>query len=154
MKYLIKKPDTFLNALNDDINSILHKSFDNMFPEYIFQKELSGIAMPIDVQEFEDSYKLKVELPGIKKDDINVDITKNSVTIDAEKQTEKEEQDKKKKYHKSEFRYGKYSRTIYFPEEINVSDTKAKLKNGILNICLPKLEKEEHKKSKLEIEDK
>ena len=38
MKYLIKKPDTFLSMLNDDITSILHKSFDNLFPEYVFDQ--------------------------------------------------------------------------------------------------------------------
>ncbi len=40
MKYLIKKPDTFLDALNDDINTILHRNFDNLFPEYLFNQEL------------------------------------------------------------------------------------------------------------------
>ena len=154
MKYLIKKPDTFLNTLNDDINSILHKSFDNMFPEYLFQQEMQGMAMPIDVKEYEDSYKLKVEIPGIKKEDIDIDITKTSIKIEAEKQSEKEEENKKKKYHKSEFRYGSYSRTIYFPHEIDVDKTDASLKHGVLYIDLPKLQKEEDKKSKLEIKEK
>ena len=54
MKYLIKKPDTFLNALNEDISAILQKSFDNLFPEYIFHQELKGMAMPVDVKEYED----------------------------------------------------------------------------------------------------
>ena len=49
MKYLIKKPDTFLSMLNDDINSILHKSFDNLFPEYVFEQEMKGMAMPVDI---------------------------------------------------------------------------------------------------------
>ena len=53
MKYLIRKPDTFLNTLNEDINAILQKSFDNLFPEYIFHQELSGMAMPVDVKEYE-----------------------------------------------------------------------------------------------------
>ena len=81
MKYLIKKPDTFLNTLNEDINSILQKSFDNLFPEYIFQKEINGMAMPVDVKEYEDKYCLKVELPGVNKDDINIDINKSFLRI-------------------------------------------------------------------------
>ena len=56
MKYLIKKPDTFIRMLNDDISSILHKSFDNLFPEYIFEQEINGMAMPVDIKEFEDKY--------------------------------------------------------------------------------------------------
>ena len=56
MKYLIKKPDTFLNSLNEDINALVQKSFDNIFPEYIFQVELKGMAMPVDVKEYDSEY--------------------------------------------------------------------------------------------------
>ena len=153
MKYLIKKPDTFLNTLNEDINAILQKSFDNMFPEYIFHKELNGMAMPVDVKEYEDSYCLKIELPGITKENINIDINKSYVKIEAKKEIEKEEEDKKHKYHKSEFRYGNYSRTLYFPYEIDTKDAVAELKNGILEINLPKLHKENQETKKLEIKD-
>ena len=138
MKYLIKKPDTFLNSLNEDINAILQKSFDNVFPEYIFHKELNGIAMPVDVKEYDDNYCLKVELPGINKEDIDIDINKSYVKIEAKKEFEKEEEDKKHKYHKSEFRYGNYSRTLYFPYEIDPNLSTAELKKGMLEIKLPK----------------
>lgn len=152
MKYLIKKPETFLNTLNDDINAILQKSFDNMFPEYIFHKELNGMAMPVDVKEYEEKYVLKVELPGISKEDINIDINKSYVKIDANKSFEKEENDKHK-YHKSEFRYGNYSRTLYFPYEIDVEKSSAELKKGILELELPKLHSDDKETKKLEIKD-
>lgn len=152
MKYLIKKPDTFLNTLNEDINAILQKSFDNLFPEYIFHQELKGMAMPVDVKEYDEKYCVKVELPGIDKNDINVDINKSYVKIEAKKETEKEEE-KKHKYHKSEFRYGTYSRTLYFPYEIDVDKSSADLKKGILELHLPKLHAEEKETKKLEIKD-
>lgn len=153
MKYLIKKPDTFLNTLNDDINAILQKSFDNIFPEYVFHKELSGMAMPVDVKEYDNEYCLKVELPGISKENINIDINKSYIKIEAKKEIEKEEEDKKHKYHKSEFRYGNYSRTLYFPYEINVEEASAELKGGILELKLPKLHKESDETKHLEIKD-
>lgn len=153
MKYLIKKPETILNAINEDINSLLHRNFDNLFPEYLFNQEMKGMAMPVDIQEFDDAFKVKVELPGIKKDDILIDINKTSLKVEAHKETEKEEENKKKKYHKSEFRYGHYSRTLYFPHEIDVKSSVAELKHGVLNINLPKLLKEEDKISKLEIRE-
>ena len=152
MKYLIKKPETFLNTLNDDINAILQKSFDNMFPEYIFHKELNGMAMPVDVKEYDEKYVLKVELPGISKEDINIDINKSYVKIDANKSFEKEENDKHK-YHKSEFRYGNYSRTLYFPYEIDVEKSSGELKKGILELELPKLHSDDKETKKLEIKD-
>lgn len=153
MKYLIKKPDTFLNTLNEDINAILQKSFDNIFPEYIFHQELQGMAMPVDVKEYDDSYNVKVELPGVNKENINIDINKSYVKIEANKEFEKEEENKKHKYHKSEFRYGNYSRTLYFPYEIDVEKSTADLKKGILCLNLPKLQSDDKKTSKLEIKD-
>ena len=153
MKYLIKKPDTFLSMLNDDISSILHKSFDNLFPEYDFEQEMKGMAMPVDIKEYEDKYLVKVEMPGMDRKDIVLDLHKNSLKIEAEKKIENEENDDKKKYHKSEFRYGKYSRTLYFPAEINLDKCDAKLKNGILSIELQKLEKEADKQKKIEIKE-
>ena len=153
MKYLIKKPDTFISMLNDDITSILHKSFDNLLPEYVFEQEMKGMVMPVDIKEFEDKYDVKVELPGIDRKDIVLDLHKNSLKIEAEKIIEKEDENSKKKYHKSEFRYGKYQRTLYFPEDVDVDKCDATLKNGVLSIELKKVEKEEEKQRKIEIKE-
>jgi len=153
MKYLIKKPDTFLSMLNDDINSILHKSFDNLFPEYVFEQEMKGMAMPVDIKEYEDKYVVKVEMPGINRDDITLDLHKNSLKISASKKIEQEENDAKKKYHKSEFRYGDYCRTLYFPLEVDMEKCDATLKNGILTVELEKTVKEEEKQKKIEIKE-
>lgn len=153
MKYLIKKPDTFLSMLNDDINSILHKSFDNLFPEYVFEQEMKGMAMPVDIKEYEDKYVVKVEMPGINRDDITLDLHKNSLKISASKKIENEENDSKKKYHKSEFRYGDYCRTLYFPLEVDMEKCDASLKNGILTVELEKTVKEDEKQKKIEIRE-
>ena len=140
MKYLIKKPDTFFSTINDENEHVLHKSNDNMFPEYLFNVETQGMTMPVDIQEFDNEYKIKAELPGIKKEDIDLDVTKSSLKIHAQKSEEKEENNKK--YHKSEFRYGIYNRTIHFPQEINVENVKAKLEHGVLTLNLPKMQEE------------
>ena len=153
MKYLIKKPDTFLNTLNDDINSIIQRSFDNLFPEYIFRQELNGMAMPVDIKEYEDYYTVKVELPGIDKENIKVDINKTCMKIEAKKEYETAEDNEKHKYHKSEFRYGNYSRTLYFPQDIDSNKSEATLKNGILCIKLPKFSDASRDAKRLEIKD-
>lgn len=146
MKYLIKKPDTFFSTINDEIEHVLHKSFDNLFPEYLFNVETQGMTMPVDIQEFDKEYKIKAELPGIKKEDIELDVTKTSLKIHAQKSEEQEENNQK--YRKSEFRYGMYNRTIHFPREINVDNVKAKLEHGILTLNLPKIEEEKKDESK------
>ncbi len=148
MKYLIRKPDTFMNTLNEEINSILRRSFDSVFPEYVLEKESKGLTIPVDIKEFNENYSVKVEVPGIKKEDIEIQLNKNSMTVTAKKEEEKEE--KNNKYHKTEFAYGNYSRTIYFPHEINVNESHAKLDNGVLHLNLPKRHTEEETK-KIEV---
>lgn len=150
MKYLIRRPDTFMNTLNEEINSILKRSFNSIFPEYILEKETKGLTIPIDIKEFENEYKIKVEVPGIEKENIDIELNKLSMTISAKKEENKEE--KNKKYHKTEFAYGDYSRTIYFPHEINVNEAKAKLQNGVLCLELPKSNIENKEVKKLEIQ--
>lgn len=149
MKYLIRRPDTFMNTLNDEISSILKKSFDSIFPEYILEKETKGLTIPVDIKEFDNEYKVRVELPGIKKENIDIEINKSSLSISAIKEEEKDE--KSKKYHKTEFSYGNYHRSIYFPQEIDTLSVEAKLEHGILCIKLPKTKIEEEKVKKIEI---
>lgn len=151
MKYLIKKtPDGFIKTINDEINSILNKNFDSLFPEFIFSGEMDKFAMPVEIHEKDDVYKIKAELPGVKKEDLEIDLDKNHVSIKAKKH--EEHQEDTKSYRKSEFRYGDFSRVIYFPQEINLEETKAKLEHGILCIKAPKIQPEKAEVKKLEIE--
>jgi len=151
MKYLIKKtPDSFIKTINDEINSILNKNFDSLFPEFIFSGEMDKYAMPVEIHEKDNTYKIKAELPGVKKEDLEIDLDKNHVCITAKKH--EEQQEDTKSYRKSEFKYGDFSRVIYFPEEINLDETKAKLEHGILCITAPKTKIEKIETKKLEIE--
>ena len=146
MKYLIRKPDTFMNTLNEEINSILKRSFDSVFPEYVLEKESKGLTIPVDIKEFENEYKVCVEVPGVKKENIDIELNKSYLKISAKKEEEKEE--KNKKYHKTEFAYGNYSRTVYFPKEIDINSSDANLEHGVLKLTLPKLKTEEEKTKK------
>ena len=151
MKFLIKKsPDGFIKSVNDEISSILNRNFDSFFPEYIFNEETDKYAMPVEIHEKDNEYSVKAELPGVKKEDLDIDIDKNYLTINANKIEEKKVDEKS--YKKSEFRYGAFSRTVYFPEEINVDKTEAKLEHGILAIEAPKLKAENGNSKKLTVE--
>ncbi len=151
MKYLIKKtPDGFIKTVNDEINSILNRNFDSLFPEFIFSGEMDKYAMPVEIHEKDNEYKIKAELPGVKKEDMEIDIDKNHVAISAKKHEEHVEDTKSCR--KSEFKYGDFSRVIYFPQEINVEETNAKLENGILCINAPKMKKDSEQTKKLEVQ--
>ena len=154
MKFLIKKtPDRFIRSVNDEISSILNRNFDSLFPEFIHYEEMADadkLAMPVELHEYEKEYDVNAELPGIKKEDLDIDIDKNYITINAKKEEENEENDKH--YKKSEFRYGEFSRTVYFPQEIDTEKTSAKLENGILKIKALKKEAEKENTKKLTVQ--
>ena len=151
MKFLIKKsPDGFIKSVNDEISSILNRNFDSFFPEYIFNEEMDKYAMPEEIHEKEKEYCVKAELPGVKKENLDIDIDKNHITINAKK--EEEHKEDTKGYRKSEFKYGEFARTVYFPQEIDVEKTKAKLEHGILSIEAPKLAAEKGNTKKLTVE--
>ena len=153
MKFLIKRtPDNFIKSVNDEISSILNRNFDSLFPEFIHDEriETNKLAMPVELHEHEQDYCVKAELPGVKKEDLDIDIDKNYITINAKKEEEKEENNNH--YRKSEFCYGEFSRTVYFPNEIDVEKTTAKLEHGILKIKAPKKETEKENIKKLTVE--
>ena len=105
--------------------------------------------MPVEISDKGRDYEVKAELPGVKKEDLDIDIDKNYIIINAKKKEEKTENDKS--YKKSEFRYGEFSRTVYFPEEIDVDKTEAKLEHGVLKIQAPKKYSEKDAKKKLSV---
>ena len=151
MKFLIKKsPDGFIKSVNDEISSILNRNFDSLFPEYIFTEDFDKLTIPVEIKEKDNEYQVKAELPGVKKEDLDIDIDKNHIIINAKKEEDIEEDTKS--YRKSEFRYGEFSRSVYFPMDIDVEKTNAKLEHGILKINAPKMAAEKSKNKKLTVE--
>ncbi|MBO6271263.1 Hsp20/alpha crystallin family protein [bacterium] len=153
MKFLIKKsPDSFIKSVNDEINTILNRNFDSLFPEFVYNEDYTDtnkLSMPVELHEHEKDFCVQAELPGVKKEDLDIDIDKNYITINAKKEEEHEEKDSH--YKKSEFRYGEFSRTVYFPKDIDVEKTTAKLEHGILKINAPKKEVEKENIKKLTV---
>ena len=151
MRFLVKKtPDGFIKTVNDEISSILSRNFDSLFPEYVYSDEISKMAIPVEIEEKDKEYLLKAEIPGIKKEDLDIDIDKNHIIINAKKEEETKEDTKS--FIKSEFHYGEFSRSVYFPEDIDVEKTQAKLEHGILRITAPKVEAEKTNNKKLTVE--
>ena len=148
MKFLIRKaPDNFIKSVNDEISSILNRHFNSYYPDYDYENETDNLIMPVEVRDKTNEYDIRAELPGVKKEDLDIDIDKNHLTINAKKEEDIEEKDSH--YKKSEFRYGEFSRTIYFPEDIDIEKTSAKLEHGILKINAPKRESDKEHTKKL-----
>lgn len=102
--------------------------------------------MKTDVRETEKTYEVDVDLPGFKKDEINVDLQDGYLTISASKGLDKDQKDKEGKYIRQERYAGACSRSFYVGE-IEADQISAKYEDGILKISLPKQEKKELPKS-------
>ena len=108
--------------------------------------------MKTDVRETEDTYEVDVDLPGFKKDEINVDLKDGYLTISAAKGLDKDGSDKKGKYIRQERYAGACSRSFYVGD-VEPSDISAKYEDGILKLSMPKQShKELPKKSTIAIE--
>ena len=94
--------------------------------------------MKTDVRETENSYELDIDLPGFKKDEINVQLDNGYLSISAAKGLDKDEEKKNSKYIRRERYAGAMSRTFYVGDNLTQQDIKAKFENGILKISVPK----------------
>jgi HSP20 family protein len=95
------------------------------------------LKMRIDVKEDDQSFVVKAEVPGAKKEDIQIDIDDDRVTLRAEVKKEKEEKKGEKTVY-SERAYGMVSRSFTLPVGVDTKDAKAEYKDGLLSVTLPK----------------
>ena len=102
----------------------------------------------VDVIDNDDKIIVKAELPGVEKKDIDVSVTGNTVTIKgSSRHEEKKEEDN---YYRCEISKGNYMRTITLPAKVDEEKVKAKLKDGMLELVMPKVEKSHRKSIKVD----
>ena len=134
-----------LSSLPDFFNDF----FDNGGIERISTK-----APAINVIEEDDKYKIEVATPGMTKDDFKIHVNKDgNLVIEMEKKRENEEK-KDKKYIRKEFAYTRFHQTLILPENAEKDKIEAKVENGVLKVCIPKLQNEVAEPEKRVIEVK
>ena len=120
-------------------------SFDNLFDDLAKGFWVKPVAVPggdelklkVDVKEDDKAYRVHAEIPGVRKEDIQVDVTGDQVSIRAEVKREKEEKKDEKLLH-SERYYGMVSRSFTLPGEVDDKSTVASYRDGVLDLTLPK----------------
>ncbi len=134
-----------LSSLPDIFNDF----FDNGGIDRISTK-----APAINVIEDEDRYKIEVATPGMTKDDFKIHVNKDgNLVIEMEKKKENEEK-KEKKYIRKEFAYTRFHQTLILPENAEKDKIEAKVENGVLKVCIPKMQNEVAEPEKRVIEVK
>jgi HSP20 family protein len=101
-------------------------------------------APALDVQESKDNYIFRAELPGLKREEIDVSLQDDTLVISGERKVEKVEEGVE--VHQQERYYGKFQRTLTLPEPVAADKVKAEYKDGVLTVTLPKTEAAKPKK--------
>lgn len=101
--------------------------------------------MRCDIYEKDGDYHIEMDVPGFSKDEIKIEAKKDHLTITAEKENEKEEDDNDKNYLHRERTYGKYQRSFYL-HDLDSEKVNAEFNDGVLKITVPKKDEEEGKK--------
>ena len=125
--------------------------FDDWMDDFGFRDNFFGGKNPLygkhaknimktDVRETDKGYELDVDLPGFKKDEVQVQLKDGYLTISAAKGLDKDEQDKKGNYIRKERYSGSMSRSFYVGDGISEDDIHGKFENGILQLDVPKKE--------------
>ncbi len=117
---------------------------EDMFDDPFFTRRENKL-MSTDIEEKDDSYVIDIDLPGYSKENIKIKVEDGYLTVNA-KTSSSNDENKKGRYVRKERYFGECSRSFYVGEEIETEDVKAKFKDGILELVVPK--KEEKKELK------
>ena len=132
-------PSIFGESLFDDWMDFPFRGFSNEVDRKLYGKNAARV-MRTDLKEHEDGYELNMDLPGFKKDQIQLQLENGYLTVTAAKGLESDETTKKGKIVHQERYTGSMSRSFYVGENIREEDVKAKFENGVLTLDFPKPE--------------
>jgi HSP20 family protein len=114
--------------------------FEDFFkPDYLGGTEVLKTKVPaVNIKESDSDFIVELAAPGLKKEDFNIELDNNVLTISSELETESNEKSENGKYTRREFSFQSFKRSFTLPETVNENDIKANYENGVLSVHLPK----------------
>jgi HSP20 family protein len=134
-----------LRTLQDEVNRLFSSNFSRSFGEEGFAR--GAWAPSVDIYENKDQIVLEAELPGMNREDFELTVENNVLTLRGERRFEKKEESDN--YHRVERAYGSFSRSFTLPQTVSSENATAEYKNGVLRVVLQK--REEVKARRIEI---
>ena len=127
------EPFEGLNSIQSRIDDLLEETFGRS------RRPQAGVwHPPVDIVESKDSYLIRAELPGMKKEDFNLELKDGTLTLSGERKLE--EPANGVEYHRAERLAGKFTRSFFLPQTVKHDGIKATYKDGILEVYVPKAE--------------
>jgi HSP20 family protein len=149
---LVSRAEEFEHWLDRFMEDMWRRPFPSLFgrDRWLPIRPLSMQMPSLDVYEEKDTVVVKAELPGMKKEDVEVSLTGETLTIKGEKKEDKEV--KEDDYYRRERSYGSFLRTVALPCEVKSDEIKASFKDGVLEIRMPKTEEAKKKSITVKID--
>lgn len=151
-----------VSPLGRDPFASFRREMDRLFDDFLAPvagegRSFAGGESPtlwpqLDVSETDQVYTVTADLPGLSEDDIELNLADNTLTISGEKRSERNEDEGGRRY--TERSFGRFQRTIPFPQEIDADQVKASCSNGVVTITLPKNAQARDKARRIEIQRK
>ena len=126
--------------------------FDPFFDDFFDEKRNYSGLMKTDIKDEGNSYLMKIDMPEIKKENIKISLDNGYLNISASFSDSQKEEEKNSKYVYRERNFGSFSRSFYVGDDLLADDIKAKLEDGVLNLSIPKKEKQKSQNKYIEIE--
>ncbi len=128
----------------------LFGDFDRFFSDFLTPfVQAAGETVgnyPANLYETDNNFVLELAVPGVSKDDVDISIEGRHLTVKGSYKDESENSDEKRHYHVSTFQKGEFTRTITLPNQVDADNIKANIKDGVLNLNIPKVEAARAKK--------
>jgi len=126
-------PNPSLTALRTEMNEFMENLFGDSYTQW--RGELSP---RVDLAETADAVEITTDVPGYRREEIEVEVDEKSLTISGRRSEEKKEDAADRKYHRLERHSGSFSRTVWLPCPVDEKKIEARISNGVLKIHLPK----------------
>ena len=134
MSLVKRKNDLWFPSIFDDFFS------PNWFGEVSNRKDYTGRFPALNIKETDGHFHVELAVPGRKKEDFNIEVDNDVLSISSEDKTAHEEKDNKGRYTRREFGYSSFKRAFALPETVHTENINAEYKDGVLRIKLPKKE--------------
>jgi HSP20 family protein len=126
----------------NDLETQFPSTFTGMLDRFFHDSigaSLKQFSPAVDISEDDKGYEIQVAVPGIKKEDFNIDLVNGKLTISGERKMEEKKEGKN--FHSVETQYGSFRRSFFIPEDVIEEQVEAAYQEGLLKISLPKREK-------------
>jgi HSP20 family protein len=138
-----------VNNVLDEFSQI-HRALDSVFDNWRGGSSGEMSFMPaVDIIERENIFDIRIELPGVKKEDVKITVNNGVLTVKGEKKVEQEK--KGENYHRVERSYGSFQRSFNLPTTVSSDKIEASYDNGVLNVSVPKIEEAKPKEIEVRV---